>query len=120
MNAGILPLSSTPRRLLKTRNDAPIVLFLIFLSSNDSDELPCRREQKTLATKDSIKYKCHFSILLHYSLPLTLLDMISQVSNADFNTDVLHDKCVCKSNNIDYYKILSLGRNCNDTEIKEA
>ncbi|KAL6423570.1 hypothetical protein ACFW04_010246 [Cataglyphis niger] len=46
--------------------------------------------------------------------------MISPVSNADLDTDIAPDKCVCNHNTIDYYKVLSLERNCNDTEIKEA
>ncbi|CAL1680303.1 unnamed protein product [Lasius platythorax] len=46
--------------------------------------------------------------------------MVSQVSNTDLNMNTLRDRCACSSNSIDYYKILSLGRNCNDIEIKEA
>ncbi|XP_029173091.1 dnaJ homolog subfamily B member 13-like [Nylanderia fulva] len=46
--------------------------------------------------------------------------MVSQVFNTDLNINALPDRCACKSNGIDYYKILSLKRNCNDTEIKEA
>ncbi|XP_050462912.1 dnaJ homolog subfamily B member 13-like [Cataglyphis hispanica] len=46
--------------------------------------------------------------------------MVSPVSNVDLDTDIAPDKCMCNHNAIDYYKVLSLERNCNDIEIKEA
>lgn len=47
-------------------------------------------------------------------------DMISQVSKSDLNINASRDKCACTQRGVDYYKILSLELNCNDTEVKDA
>ncbi|XP_024874202.1 dnaJ homolog subfamily B member 13-like [Temnothorax curvispinosus] len=46
--------------------------------------------------------------------------MVSQASKSDLNINALREKCMCTQRGINYYKILSLGSNCDNTEIKEA
>jgi len=41
-------------------------------------------------------------------------------SKSDLNINASRDKCVCTQRGIDYYKVLSLGLNCDNAEIKEA
>ncbi|XP_039309202.1 dnaJ homolog subfamily B member 13 [Solenopsis invicta] len=46
--------------------------------------------------------------------------MVFQASKSDLNINASPDKCVCTQRGVDYYKVLSLGSNCGDAEIKEA
>ncbi|XP_018392644.1 PREDICTED: dnaJ homolog subfamily B member 13-like [Cyphomyrmex costatus] len=46
--------------------------------------------------------------------------MVSQTSKSDLNINVSGGKCTCTQHGMNYYKVLSLGWNCNNTEIKEA
>ncbi|EZA58803.1 DnaJ-like protein subfamily B member [Ooceraea biroi] len=46
--------------------------------------------------------------------------MISRVSKRDFDIFASRDKCSCATHGVNYYKVLSLERHCNDVEIKRA
>ncbi|XP_011866244.1 PREDICTED: dnaJ homolog subfamily B member 13-like [Vollenhovia emeryi] len=46
--------------------------------------------------------------------------MDSQASKSDLNMNAPCDKCMCTQDGINYYKTLSLRRNCDNAEVKEA
>lgn len=99
------------RRLLKTRNDGPIVLLPIpSVTINDAGG------NKWHALQLNVTFQKKFAL---FFAPL-LFGMVFQASKSDLNINASPDKCVCTQRGVDYYKVLSLGSNCGDAEIKEA